>query len=126
MLDTGSGARVGRHADDRFPLCSTFKLLGAAAVLKRVDEGQEKLDRHLTYAKDDLVEYSPITEKHVADGMTLADICEAAITLSDNTAGNLILASSAGRTASRLSRDRWRHDDPARPHRADAERSDAG
>jgi beta-lactamase class A len=96
VLDTGSGARVGRHADDRFPLCSTFKLLGAAAVLKRVDEGQEKLDRHITYTKNDVVENSPMTAKHVADGMAFTDICEAAITLSDNTAGNLILASLGG------------------------------
>jgi beta-lactamase class A len=95
-LDTGTGERVGRHADDRFPMCSTFKFLAAAAVLKRVDEGKEKLDRRIAYTKEDLVEYSPVTKEHVADGMTLSDICEAAMTLSDNTAGNLILASLGG------------------------------
>jgi beta-lactamase class A len=96
VLDTGSGARAGLHADDRFPMCSTFKFLAAAAVLKRVDDGREKLDRRIAYTKDDLVEYSPITEKHVGDGMMLADICEAAMILSDNTAGNLILRSLGG------------------------------
>ena len=96
VLDTGSGARAGLHADDRFPMCSTFKFLAAAAVLKRVDEGKEKLDRRITYTKSDLVEYSPVTKEHVADGMTLSDICEAAMILSDNTAGNLILASLGG------------------------------
>lgn len=96
VLDTGSGARAGLHADDRFPMCSTFKFLAAAAVLKRVDEGQEKLDRRVTYTKGDLVEYSPVTKEHVADGMTMSDICEAAMILSDNTAGNLILASLGG------------------------------
>jgi beta-lactamase class A len=95
-LDTGTGARASLHADDRFPMCSTFKFLAAAAVLKRVDDGKEKLDRRITYTKSDLVEYSPVTEKHVADGMTMADICEAAMTLSDNTAGNLILANLGG------------------------------
>jgi beta-lactamase class A len=96
VLDTGTGARISHHADDRFPMCSTFKFLAAAAVLKRVDDGQEKLDRRVTYTKDDLVEYSPTTGQHVAAGMTMAEICEAAMTLSDNTAGNLILASLGG------------------------------
>jgi len=96
VLDTASKRRVGHHADDKFPMCSTFKLLAAAAVLKRVDDGQERLDRRVTYAARDLVTYSPITEKHVADGMTLAELCEAAVTLSDNTAGNLILANIGG------------------------------
>jgi len=79
-------------------MCSTFKLLAAAAVLTRVDAGKERLDRRVTYAKSDLVTYSPTTEKHVDDGMTLADLCEAALTLSDNTAANLLLATLAGRT----------------------------
>ena len=82
--------------DERFAMCSTFKLLAAAAVLARVDAGKERLDRRVSYAKGDLVTYSPITEKHVDDGMTLAELCEAAITLSDNTAGNLLLASLGG------------------------------
>ncbi len=116
-LDTASGQRSGHHAEDKFPMCSTFKLLAAAAVLKRVDGGQEHLERRVTYAAGDLVTYSPITEKYVADGMTLAELCDAAVTLSDNTAGNLILRSiggpagfttfarSLGDTVTRL--DRW-------------------
>lgn len=96
VLDTGSGARGGHRTDERFAMCSTFKFLAAAAVLKRVDEGKEKLDRRITYSKDDLVEYSPVTKEHFSGGMTMSDICEAAMTLSDNTAGNLILASLGG------------------------------
>ncbi len=96
MRDTGSGARIGHRADERFPLTSTFKFLAAAAVLAKVDAGKDSLDRRVTYAKSDLVTYSPATEKHVGDGMTLAEICEAAITLSDNTAGNLLLAAIGG------------------------------
>jgi beta-lactamase class A len=117
VLDTASGQRAGHHSDDKFPMCSTFKLLGAGAALKRVDDGQEHLDRRIMFAAKDVVANSPITEKHVADGMTLAELCEAAITLSDNTAGNMILASldgpagltafarSLGDTVTRL--DRW-------------------
>lgn len=97
VLDTGSGARIEHRGDERFPMCSTFKLLGSAAVLKRVDQGQEKLDRRIVFQAKDIVANSPITEKHVGgDGMTLAEICEAAMTVSDNTAGNLILASLGG------------------------------
>lgn len=97
VLDTGSGARVEHRGDERFPMCSTFKLLASAAVLKRVDQGQEKLDRRIVFQAKDIVANSPITEKHVGgDGMTLAEICEAAMTVSDNTAGNLILASLGG------------------------------
>ncbi|QJP12805.1 class A beta-lactamase [Starkeya sp. ORNL1] len=96
IIDTADGTRAGYRADERFPMCSTFKALAAAAVLARVDAGKEQLDRIIRYAKSDLVTYSPTTEKHVADGMTLAALCEATITLSDNTAGNLLLANIGG------------------------------
>ncbi|WP_022722781.1 class A beta-lactamase [Rhodopseudomonas sp. B29] len=96
MLDTATGVVRGHRLDDRFPLCSTFKVLAAGLVLSRVDQHQEQLDRRVNYQKQDLVTYSPATEKHVADGMTMAELCAAAITLSDNTAGNLLLASFGG------------------------------
>jgi beta-lactamase class A len=95
--DTGTGATIEHRADERFPMCSTFKLLTAAAALKRVDEGTERLDRKITYGPGDLLEYAPIVKAHVAEGgMTLADLCAAAIDWSDNTAGNLILQSIGG------------------------------
>lgn len=97
ILDTASGERTGCRADERFPMCSTFKFLAAAQVLARVDSGEEKLERRIVFAKKDLVAYSPATEKHVgAPGMSLAELCRAAITLSDNTAGNLLLDSFGG------------------------------
>lgn len=96
VLDTATGSRVGHRQDERFPLTSTFKLLAAAAVLAKVDRGEETVDRRITYAKADLVTYSPVTEKHVDTGMTLAEICDAAVTLSDNTAGNLLLSAIGG------------------------------
>lgn len=96
VLDTASGRMIGHRLDERFPMCSTFKVLAAGLVLARVDRKQENLDRRLSYAKLDLVTYSPATEKHVEDGMTIAELCEAAITLSDNTAANLLLASFGG------------------------------
>ena len=97
VLDTATGARHVHRGDERFPMCSTFKALAAAAILARVDAGKEQLTRRITFEASALVTYSPVTEKHVGgDGMTLAEICEAAVTLSDNTAGNLLLAALGG------------------------------
>jgi beta-lactamase class A len=96
VLDTPDGRQTGHRADERFAMCSTFKLLAGAAVLARHDAGKEQLDRRIRYVAKDLVTYSPVTEKHVATGMTLAELCDAAITLSDNTAGNLLLAALGG------------------------------
>ena len=92
ILDTETGSKLERRSDERFPMCSTFKLLAAAAALKRVDEGAERLDRKIAYGPSDLLDYAPIAKAHVADGgLTLGDLCAAAIDWSDNTAANLIL-----------------------------------
>jgi beta-lactamase class A len=96
LFDTGTNRLITYRGDERFALCSTFKLLAVAFVLSRVDRGQEDLSRRIVYRKSDLVSYSPITETHVDDGMTVAALCKAALTLSDNTAANLLLASFGG------------------------------
>ena len=97
MLDGGTGRLLAHRGDERFPMCSTFKALAAARVLARVDRGEESLDRRLHYAGDYLVTYSPATGPQAgAAGMTMDAICEAAVTLSDNTAGNLMLDSFGG------------------------------
>ena len=97
VLETATGARHIHRGDERFPMCSTFKALAAAAILARVDAGKEQLARRITFDASALVTYSPVTEKRAGgDGMTLAEICDAAVTLSDNTAANLLLASIGG------------------------------
>lgn len=97
ILDTSAGARLGYRDDERFPMCSTFKLLAAAAVLKRVDDGAERLDREIAYTAADLLDYAPVAKAHATEGrMSVADLCAAAIDWSDNTAGNLILQSIGG------------------------------
>ena len=90
---------VTQRGDERFPFCSTYKAFAAALVLARVDKKQETLSRRVAYGTGDLVPYSPATEPHIADGMTLGALCEAAVTLSDNTAGNLLLDSAGGPAA---------------------------
>jgi beta-lactamase class A len=96
-LDTGSGKRFDYRSNEHFPMCSTFKFLAAAAVLRRVDEGQEKLDGFVSYVAIDILEYAPVTKGHLKDGgMTLGALCAAAIEQSDNTAGNLLLDTIGG------------------------------
>jgi beta-lactamase class A len=91
-LDTSNSKRVDYRADERFPMCSTFKFLAAAAVLKRVDDKQDKLERFISYDAKDILEYAPVTKEHLKDGgMTLGALCAAAIEQSDNTAANLLL-----------------------------------
>ncbi len=97
LVDHQTGRTVERNADQLFPLTSTFKAFAAAALLARVDDGQEQLDRRIRFPAEALVTYSPVTESRAGDvGMTLREICEAACTMSDNTAGNLLLQAIGG------------------------------
>jgi beta-lactamase class A len=96
-LETGNGKRVDYRAAERFPMCSTFKFLAVAAILKRIDENKDRLDRLVPYSAKDILEYAPVTKAHVHDGgMTLGALCAAAIEQSDNTAGNLLLETIGG------------------------------
>jgi beta-lactamase class A len=93
----GSGVSLKHRADERFAMCSTFKFLAAAALLKKVDAGKARLDQEIAYGEKDLLDYAPETKKHVAEGhMRLGDLCAAAIQWSDNTAANLILKQIGG------------------------------
>ena len=97
VLDTATGARTNHRGDERFPMCSTFKVLAAGAVLAKVDAGVEHLERLIKFEPKDVVAYSPITGSHVGGaGMPLREICAAAIEYSDNTAANLLLSSIGG------------------------------
>ena len=116
-LDTARGVQIHYRAAERFPLLSTFKVMAVAAVLKRSERETNLLSQRVRYNKTNLVTYSPITQKHLANGMTIGELCAAALQYSDNTAGNLLLrllggpqaltrfARSTGNNAFRL--DRW-------------------
>ncbi|MDM9620114.1 class A beta-lactamase [Rhizobium sp. S96] len=96
-IDTQTNISFGYRETESFPMCSTFKVLAAGFVLARVDKGEENLERRVVYDKDKLVTHSPETEKHVGgEGMSVGELCQAAITQSDNTAGNLLLESFGG------------------------------
>ncbi|KPL30365.1 beta-lactamase [Streptomyces anulatus] len=93
-VDTGTGLTVAHRDGERFAYASTFKALAAGAVLRRYGLGG--LERVVTYRREDLVDHSPVTEKHVATGMSLGDLCDAAVRFSDNTAGNLLFDAVGG------------------------------
>lgn len=96
-IDTGNAQRIEYRGTERFPMCSTFKFLAAAAVLQRADKNEEQLGRRIPYSSADLLDWAPITKEHIRDGsMTLEAICAAAIEYSDNTAGNLLLQRIGG------------------------------
>ncbi|MEU8697607.1 class A beta-lactamase [Streptomyces sp. NPDC048680] len=87
-LDTGSGRTVTHRPDERFAYASICKALLAGAVLDK--RSLRQMDRLVRYGRDDLVSASPISEKHLATGLTLRELCDAAIRYSDNTAANLL------------------------------------
>lgn len=96
-LDLATGAlRDSYRSGERFPMMSTYKVLLCGAVLARIDSGRERPERRIMYRQQDLEKYSPVTEQHLSEGMTIAGLCDAAITMSDNTAANLLLSSIGG------------------------------
>jgi beta-lactamase class A len=93
-MDTGTNHTIEYRSEERFAFASTYKALAAAIVLKQ--KSIEDLNEVITYTEDDLVPYSPVTEKHVDTGMTLLELAEAAVRTSDNTAGNLLFHALGG------------------------------
>src|SRR5438876_497840 len=96
VLDTRSGKSIGHRANERFAMCSTFKMLVAAAVLQRTDLRQENLNRAIDIPAKPLLSNSPLTEERAGSQMTVRELCHAILTRSDNTAANLLLATIGG------------------------------
>lgn len=95
-----TGAKLSWRADERFVMCSTFKASLAACVLARVDRGQDDLGAKVAFGKADLLDYAPVARENLALGaMSVADMCKAAVELSDNTCANLLLARIGGPAA---------------------------
>ena len=96
LIDTTSGTRVAYRGDERFPLCSTSKVMAASAILKKSETQKDLLNKQIVIRKSDLVNYNPITEKHLETGMTLSALSAAALQYSDNTAMNKLIAELGG------------------------------
>ncbi|PWW23501.1 beta-lactamase class A [Geodermatophilus normandii] len=94
-VDTGSGRTLEHRADERFAYASTIKALAAGALLARTSPAD--LERGVPINAGDLAAaYSPVTEGRVGGAMTLAELCDAAVRFSDNTALNLLLRELGG------------------------------
>lgn len=95
--DLETGRRWEYQANERFAMASTFKTLACAALLHRVDKDEESLDRKVSFSASDLVTYSPVTERYAGrEAMSLFVLCEATLTMSDNTAANMVLKALGG------------------------------
>ena len=96
-INTMNNERIQYRAEERFPFCSTFKVMGVAAILKQSMTNNRLLQQKIKYQKEDIdVVWSPITEKHVNDGMTIFELSAAAIMYSDDTAINLLMKELGG------------------------------
>ncbi len=95
-IDTGTGRTIGYRQEQRFPMCSTFKVVLAAAVLAREAREPGLLDRRVSLPRSVFVDWSPITGKHVDGELSVAQLCAATLQYSDNTAGNMLLREVGG------------------------------
>ncbi|MFD6221284.1 class A beta-lactamase [Nocardia asteroides] len=91
VLDTGTDRVVAYREHERFPMASTFKGLACGALLQAHPLATGYFEQVIRYTAADIVVNSPETEQHIDTGMTVTALCDAAITQSDNTAGNLLL-----------------------------------
>ncbi len=97
IFDTASGKFVGHRADERFGMCSTFKLSLAAAILQMAERGTVKLDTFLPYTQADLMNVSPVTTQNLSKGgMTVEALAKATQITSDNAAANILLKHIGG------------------------------
>ncbi len=94
--DLATGRRFRHRGDEIFPMASTFKALLVAAILARVDRGLERLDRAIPVRAEDILDVSPVSKAHVGGTASVAELCEATIIYSDNTAANLLLPAVGG------------------------------
>jgi beta-lactamase class A/beta-lactamase class A CARB-5 len=97
--DLNTEETLAYGADYRFPLNSVFKLFACGALLLEVDKGASRLTDSVDVRDYPLVSYSPAVEKSVSAGhfeMTLGDACSMMLSVSDNTAANIVLAEIGG------------------------------
>lgn len=101
--DLATGRTVPYRARELFPMCSTFKTVAVAAVLRDLDRDGTFLAKLIRYTDKDVTEsgYAPVTglPDNLSGGMTVTDLCAAAIDHSDNTAANLLLRELGGPSA---------------------------
>ncbi|WP_310607938.1 class A beta-lactamase [Buttiauxella brennerae] len=96
LINTADNSQIVYRGDERFPMCSTSKVMAASAILKQSETQTGLLNQRVEIKKSDLVNYNPITEKHLDGGMTIAELTDATLRYSDNTAMNKLIAQLGG------------------------------
>lgn len=93
LLDSRRRGDDGHRLEERFSMASTFKWALAAAVLAQVDRGRLSLDQRVPVSEAALLEHAPVVRARLAErALSIDALCEAAVTVSDNAAANLLLA----------------------------------
>ena len=95
-VDTANNNQLSYRANERFPTGCTSKVIGVAAILQKSMRDSALANENVIYSKHDLTNWSPITKQHLAQGMTIEKLCQAAISYSDNTAMNLLVKRLGG------------------------------
>jgi beta-lactamase class A len=98
-IDTGTGREFKYRADEAFAFCSTFKMVVASAILHKSITQPDLLAKRIRFSKTDMVPHAPITEKHLDDGMTVWELCDATMRYSDNPAAKLLMKELGGPAA---------------------------
>jgi len=97
FLDTATGEVSGNRIEERFAMCSTFKLAMVAACLREADNGRLNLKEVLPFSEVDLLPWAPVTRKHLAQGgLSIATLAKAAQQMSDGVAANLLVKRLGG------------------------------
>jgi beta-lactamase class A len=102
VVHVESGARVSVHGDRRFPMFSTYKVPIAIQVLRCVEQGSVRLDQPVEVKAADLrLGASRIAEQHPQGGirMSVSELLDAMLIVSDNTATDLLLRLAGGAPA---------------------------
>ncbi len=114
-INTANGTHLQYRANERFPTGCTSKVIGVAAVLHQSMSDSALLSQKISYSKEELTNWNPITEKYLSSGMTVEQLCAASISYSDNTAMNLLVKKMGGleqmnRFAQSIGNDSFRQD----------------
>lgn len=91
--------RFGYRSTERFLFCSVGKVLVVSTILDRAASDPSLLSRNIDITEEDILPYAPATGQHIGESMSVESLCEAAITLSDNTAANLLVETVGGPNA---------------------------
>lgn len=97
ILNTRTGQSISHRGDERFGMCSSFKLALAALILQKADSGELDLETFVPITSSDMVYFAPVVTENLAKGgMTIGALAEAAQVFSDNVATNKLLAMLGG------------------------------